>query len=99
MLVAGCSPEPVPLETVPPEAPPQGAFSCVGVPAGTCQQMLADARANASAGVVVVQMRIRCTVVPCTLQNGQAEADVVYSDGQRTTYGMGWSNAAAPPGG
>lgn len=95
VILAACSPETVP--TVAPDAPLEGAFSCVGVPPVTCQEMLADARRNASSGVVVVQMHVRCAVVPCTLQSGTAEADIRYSDGSQSTYGMGWAGGLPGP--
>lgn len=95
VLVLACAPEPVPTGV--PDAQPQGAFSCTGLPAGTCQQMLADARRDAPRGVTVVQMHIRCAVVPCTLESGQADAEIRYSDGSQSSYGMGWAGAAPAP--
>lgn len=95
VLTLACAPEPVPTGV--PDAQPQGAFSCVGVPQATCQQMLADARRDAPPGLTVTQMHIRCSIVPCTLQSGQADAEIRYSDGSQSSYGMGWAGAAPAP--
>ena len=94
-ILAACGPEPSPVPQAPPAEP---AISCLGVPPRTCQEMLDDARRNAEPGTVVVQMRIVCTLPPCTLQAGETEAEVLYSNGQRSTFGMGWSGPMQPQG-
>lgn len=95
-IVAACQPEAVPVDAV--DQPAQPAMSCVGVPPSICQQMLDDARRNAQPGAVVVQLHIRCTKPPCTLRSGEAESNVVYSDGSSSGMGMGWEGAAPAPG-
>ena len=80
-----------------PTIEPGPAFSCVGVPQATCQQTLQDARNNAQVGETVVALRIACTKVPCTDQEGEASVEVGYSSGRRDSYGMGWAGAAPAP--
>lgn len=79
--------------------PDQPLVECVGVPPETCRQSLADARRNAAPGTVVVQIRVVCTKLPCTLQNGEAKVDVLYSNGRTESFGTGWAAAAPMPAG
>lgn len=95
-VVGGCIWEAAP--DAPAVGPPQPAasFTCIGVPPVTCQQMLADARMNATPGTVVVRMDIRCTQRSCTLARGEAESTVVYSNGATSTMVVGWEGALPP---
>lgn len=93
-MVAACAPEAVPVE--PANLPAQPDISCVAVPPNVCQQMLADARTNATPGTFLVQMHIRCIRMPCTIARGEAESMVVYSNGETSTMGMGWEGAVPP---
>lgn len=97
LILVACGPESAPV-SAPAEQAPQAPITCVGVPQNVCQQMLTDARRDARPGTVVVQMHIVCTQPPCTQQSGQTEAEIVYSDGQRVTFGTGWAGAAPPQG-
>ena len=92
LILVACGPESAPVPA------PQAPITCVGVPASVCDGMLRDARRDAAPGTVVVQMQIVCTQPPCTQESGQAEAEIVYSDGQRVTFGTGWAGAAPPQG-
>jgi len=53
------------------------------------------ARDNATAPLV--ELVVRCTVLPCTIQQGQTEAQALYADGTRQTFGSGWSGAVPAP--
>lgn len=97
LILVACGPESAPVPA-PAEQAPQAPITCVGVPASVCDGMLRDARRDAAPGTVVVQMHIVCTQPPCTQESGQAEAQIVYSDGQRVTFGTGWAGAAPPQG-
>lgn len=79
--------------------PDQPLVECVGVPPETCRQSLADAQQDATPGTIVVQIRVVCTKLPCTLQNGEAKVDVRYSNGRTNSYGTGWAAAAPMPAG
>ena len=92
LMLAGCGIVESPASLMPGEA-----FSCVGVPPQTCQQTLRDARTNADPGTTVVALRITCTKVPCTDQEGEASVEVGYSNGRRDSYSMGWAGAEAAP--
>lgn len=92
LLVAGCrglTATAAPVLMGPP-------VECVGIPAQTCQQIVADARGNAEPGTVPVRIRAVCTALPCTPQRGDVSVEVVYSNGRTDTYGMGWSSAPEP---
>ena len=87
VLAAGCGGEaasPTPVEFIPP-------VECIGIPAGTCQQIVTDARRNAQPGTFPVHIRAVCAQPPCTIQQGDVSVDIQYSDGRRDSYGMGWS--------
>jgi hypothetical protein len=95
VLVLGCggpSSTPTPVQMIPP-------VECVGVPAQTCQEIVADARRNARPGTFLVHVRAVCTRAVCTLQDGDVTIDSQYSDGHTESMGMGWSGAidVAPP--
>ncbi len=79
--------------------PDQPLVECVGVPPETCRQSLAEAQQNATPGTIVVQIRVVCTKLPCTLQNGEAKVDVLYSNGRTNSSGIGWAAAAPMPAG
>ena len=90
-VTAAC--EPV-VETVVPLG--EARIECLAVPAQRCQEALTMARDNARAPLV--ELRIRCSVPPCTLQQGQLEAVARYADGGQSTFGTGWSEGVpAPP--
>ena len=96
LLLAGCG-DPAPPATIPPGGP---VVDCQGVPAGTCQQALADAQSNAVVGTGVVSLRVACTAPPCTMQNGQAKVDILYSNGRVDSFSAAWAGAmpaGAPP--
>ena len=90
-LTAAC--EPV-VETVVPVG--EARIDCQGVPPQACRDALTMARDNARAPLV--ELVVRCTVLPCTLQQGQTEARALYADGTQETFGSNWSGAVpAPP--
>ncbi len=67
-------------------------FQCVGLPATACERILEQARQDLG-GLPVVSATIRCTIPVCTEANGEAQVEVVFSDGQRSSYGTGWAQA------
>jgi hypothetical protein len=95
LLFAGCgdgwSSAP-PLDALPP-------VECVGIPAATCQTIVADARRNAEPGTVPIRIRAVCATPPCTIQQGDVNVEVRYSNGRADQYSMGWAGPGAgqPP--
>jgi hypothetical protein len=87
----------------PPTVQLQAAVDCQGIPAGTCQEIVTDARRNAEPGTVPVAIRAVCISPPCTLQVGEVEVQVQYSNGTTQAFSMGWAQAepeeAPVPGG
>lgn len=93
LLLAGCGGPPGPTASLQMVAP----VECIGIPAGTCQQIVTDARRNAEPGTFPVRIRAACTrAAGCTLQEGDVSVEVDYSNGRQDAYGMGW---AGPGGG
>jgi hypothetical protein len=91
MVVAGCLPTP----NTPAVAP--GTRACVGMPAANCNELFAQADANARArGTVVVGIAVRCTTV-CNAQGGEAETMISYGDGTTEQGSTGWQVALPPP--
>jgi len=87
LLAAACggpSPTPAPVEMIQP-------IECIGIPANTCQEIVAEARRNARPGTFPVHIRAVCTRAQCTFQEGDVAIDVLYSDGHTESWGMGWS--------
>ncbi len=90
-ILAGCA-EAAPV-TLPPAAPP---IDCRGVPAETCRQAVDDARVNAKPGEFVVQIRVVCVAPSCTQASGEAQVDVLYTNGRHDNYGTRWDSAVDP---
>jgi hypothetical protein len=93
-VVAGClggGPTPVPV------VPGQPVVDCQGVPASTCTTIVDDVRRNADPGSVPVRIKAVCTSPPCTLQGGNMQVEVQYSNGRLDSYTMGWGAAPAEP--
>ena len=79
------------------EAPVSGRV-CDRVPQSVCASSLADAEQNAPPGAGgVVGIEVRCTVASCTDAAGDATIRVTYANGQTTSSGMGWAQAAPAP--
>jgi hypothetical protein len=92
LLVAACIGE-EPVATDP--GPGQQPAGCIGIPSQTCAEIIADAKRNGDPGTVPVEIRAVCRHAVCTIQDGDAQVDIVYSNGRRDSFVMGW--AAAPP--
>lgn len=90
LTVAAC--EPV-VETLVPVGAPR--IDCQGVPPQQCQEALDMARDNSRAPLV--ELVVRCTAPPCTIQQGQTEARARFADGSQQTFGSGWSGAVPAP--
>jgi hypothetical protein len=65
------------------------------VPPQVCQQAVNDARINGTAPLV--ELIIRCTKPPCTVQQGETDVRARYADGTQQTYSSGWSVAVPAP--
>ena len=93
-LVLAC--EPAPQGT----APVQGVapVECVGIPEGTCREVVENARANAAPGTLPVRIRAVCAQAACTPASGEVSVDVLDSDGRPENYVMGWAGPAMPGG-
>lgn len=76
--------------------PPEPVVECLGVPAATCQEIVSGARNDAPPGAVPMTIRAACTLALCTVQNGEVEIEVRYSNGETHTSGMGWAGADEP---
>jgi hypothetical protein len=74
-----------------PAGPP---VDCRGIPVGTCQGIVADARTNAGPGAVPVNIRAVCLDAACTNASGNVQVDILYSTGRRDSYTMGWAGPA-----
>jgi hypothetical protein len=87
----------------PPPVQLQAAVDCQGIPAGTCQEIVTDARRNAEPGTIPVAIKAVCTSPPCTPQSGEVQVEVQYSNGSGQAFSMGWAEAepgeAPVPGG
>jgi hypothetical protein len=90
LLLLGCGDEPV-VSSMPIDGGPP--VDCVAIPAATCQTIVNDARSNAEPGTIPIRIRAICTRPPCTIQRGEVEATVQYSNGRTDTYGMAWEGA------
>ena len=90
VTLAACEPN---LESTTPVG--ETRVDCQGVPPQQCQQALAEARAVLP--VPLVELIVRCTAPPCTVQQGQTEIRARYADGTTHTSGSGWSQAVPAP--
>lgn len=90
LVAAACEPA---LETLVPVG--QARIDCGGVPPQVCQQAVNDARSNGTAPLV--ELIVRCTKPPCTIQQGETQVRARYADGSESTYGSGWSGAMPAP--
>ena len=81
---AGCE-----LLEVKPPPPAVGAKDCIGVPEATCREILGG-RINNRAPVALVGYRITCKVASCTADAGEAEASLLWADGQSESYAYTW---------
>lgn len=86
--------EPVPQATVPVQG--VAPVECVGIPEGTCREVVQNARANAAPGTLPVRIRAVCAQAACTPASGEVSVDVLYSDGRQENYVMGWAGPAFP---
>jgi hypothetical protein len=71
-------------------------FQCVGLPASTCERLLADARSQFP-DVPAVSAVIRCTVAACTDVQGEASVRVDFANGRFVEYGTAWEQAVPAP--
>src|SRR5258705_4057560 len=62
--------------------------ACLGVPAGKCAEIVGEVQTNGSV-VPAVAIQIRCSVAPCTEQQGQATVDLLYANVQRSSTAEG----------
>ncbi len=91
LLAAGCLDGTPTAATFGPIDQAQPPIECVAIPARTCQEIVTDARRNADPGTVPVRIRATCTRRPCTLQQGDVSVEVLYSNGRRDSFVMGWA--------
>jgi hypothetical protein len=93
MLVGGCfgggSATPAPVVLAP-------MIECVGIPERTCQEIVTEARRNAEPGSVPLSIKAACSSPQCTIQNGEVDIEVAYSNGVTSAWGMGWAGAEEP---
>ena len=86
-IVAGCG-DPAPSDAV--EASQDGSTlgqsACLGVVTSMCNEILHEAQLQG----VVSTIRIVCTKPPCTVRQGEVTIDVVFANGDRSSWGEGW---------
>ena len=90
VTLVACEPA---LETLTPVG--ETRVDCQGVLPQHCQEALDQARAVLP--VPLVELIVRCTAPPCTVQQGQTEIRARYADGTTHTSGGGWSQAVPAP--
>jgi hypothetical protein len=90
LVAAACEPA---VETLVPVG--EARIDCQGVPPQQCQQAVNDARS--SSAVPLVELIVRCSAPPCTLQQGETQVQARYADGSTSTWGTGWSGAVPAP--
>jgi hypothetical protein len=84
--------KPLPAPAVPPAAEPGVPVEpeCLGVPVSMCRTMAETAFGEVSQ-FEVVSIQVRCTRVPCTVDQGAGDTLVTYEDG--TTQTSSWEYA------
>ena len=63
-----------------------GESACLGVVTSKCNEILREAQRQG----VVSTIRIVCTRPPCTELQGEVTIDVVFANGDRSSWGEGW---------
>lgn len=92
-IAAGC----VAGETAPsPPVVTAPTIECLGIPERTCQEIVTEARRNAEPGSVPLSIRAACRSPQCTIQNGEVDIEVAYSNGSGQAWSMGWASAEGP---
>jgi hypothetical protein len=86
----GVKPLPMPAEPVPAEPIVPVEPECLGVPVSMCRTMAETAFGEVSK-FEVVGIQVRCTRIPCTIDQGAGDTLVTYADG--TTQTSSWEYA------